>query len=109
LIKQKNASISLGDKKLNADTIINKIKEVETKILDDFHQSNPACFLPIDISLSVEEIRVCLEDGNGVLSDQEDYISDVPDEDEPWTLVHSRKRGRRKLIFKNGCGSNLEP
>jgi hypothetical protein len=66
LIKQKNASISLGDKKLNADTIINKIKEVETKRLNDFHNSNPASFLPIDISLSVEELRVGLEDGNGV-------------------------------------------
>jgi hypothetical protein len=37
--------------------------------------------------------------GMGVLSDHEDHISDVPDEDEPWTLVSSRKRGRIKLIF----------
>jgi hypothetical protein len=66
---------------------------LKQKRLDDFHKSNPASFLPIDISLYVEEMRVGLEDGDGVLSDQEDHISDVPDEDEPWTLVHSRKGG----------------
>jgi hypothetical protein len=65
-------------------------------------------FLPNDISLSVEEMRVGLEGGDEVLSDQGDHTSDIPDEDEPWTLVHSRKRGRRKLIFKNGGSSNLE-
>jgi hypothetical protein len=47
------------------------------------------------------------DEGFGSL-DQEDYISDVPDDDEPWTLVSSRKRGRRKLMFKNGSSSNLE-
>ncbi|KAM0835336.1 hypothetical protein ACQ4PT_062996 [Festuca glaucescens] len=106
-----------GVKEMNDEMVSNNpdppmpsmIKEVETKRLDDFHKSNPASFLPIDISLSVEEMRVGLENRDEVLSDQEDHISDVPDEDEPWTLVHSRKRGRRKLIFKNGGSSNLEP
>ncbi|KAM0876127.1 hypothetical protein ACQ4PT_036376 [Festuca glaucescens] len=105
----KNAGISLGHKNLNADSIIDKIKEAETKRLVDFHNSNPDSFLPSDISLSMGELRVGLEDRDEVLSDQEDHFSDVPDDDEPWTLVHSRKRGRRKLIFKNGSSSNLEP
>jgi hypothetical protein len=83
LDKAKNAGISLGHKDLNADSVIDMIKEVETKRFHDFHKSNPASFLPIDISLSVEEMRVGLEDGDGVLSDQEDHISDVPGEDEP--------------------------
>jgi hypothetical protein len=56
----------------------------------------------------VEELRVGLEDGDEVLSDQGDHISDIPDADEPWTIVHSREKGRRKLIFKNGGSSNLE-
>jgi hypothetical protein len=56
----------------------------------------------------VEELRVGLEDGDEVLSDQGDHISDIPDADEPWTIVHSRKKGRRKLIFKNGGCSILE-
>jgi hypothetical protein len=76
----KYAGISLGHKNLNVDSIINKIKDVETKRLKDFHTSNPASFLHIDISLSVEELRVGLEDENGVLSDREDHTSDVPDE-----------------------------
>ncbi|KAM0897032.1 hypothetical protein ACQ4PT_022817 [Festuca glaucescens] len=109
LDKANNAGISLGHKEQNADAVIDKIKEVETKRLVDFHHSNPASFLPNDISLSVEEMRVGLEGGDEVLSDQGDHTSDIPDEDEPWTLVHSRKRGRRKLIFKNGGSSNLEP
>jgi hypothetical protein len=53
-------------------------------------------------------LKAGLEDGDEVLSDQGDHISDVPDEDDPWTIVHSRKKGRRKLIFKNGSSSNLE-
>jgi hypothetical protein len=81
----------------------------ETKRLVAFHNSNPDSFLPRDISLSMEELRVGLEDRDEVVSDQEDHISDVPDDDEHWTLVHSRKKGRRKLIFKNGSSSNLEP
>jgi hypothetical protein len=56
----------------------------------------------------VEELRVGLVDGDEVLSDQGDRISDIPDVDEPWTLVHSRKKGTRKLILKNGGSSNLE-
>jgi hypothetical protein len=99
LDKAKNAGISLGHKNLNFDSVINMIKDVETKRLNDFHTSNPASFPPSDISLSLEELREVLEDGNGVLSDQEDHTSDVPHEDEPWTVVHRRKRGRRKLIF----------
>jgi hypothetical protein len=104
----RKAGIILEHKTHNVDDVIAKIKEVELKRLDDFHQSNPACFLPNDISLSVEELKAGLEDGDEVLSDQGDHISDVPDEDEPWTIVHSRKRGRRKIIFKNGSSSNLE-
>jgi hypothetical protein len=84
---------------LNADSIINKIKEVETNMLKDFHVSNPTLFLPVDISLSVEELRVGVEDENVVLSDQEDYFSDVPDEDEPWTLVYCRKKRKKKVNF----------
>jgi hypothetical protein len=63
--KAKTVGISLGHKNLNANSVINKIKVVETKRLDDFHKSNPDSFVPIDISLSVEELRVGLEDGNG--------------------------------------------
>jgi hypothetical protein len=47
----------------------------------------------------VEEMRVGLEGGDEVLSGQGDHTSDIPDEDDPWTLVHSRKKGRRKLNF----------
>jgi hypothetical protein len=107
--KAKHVGISLGHKNLNVDSIINKIKEVETNRLKDFHVSNPSLFLFVDISLSVEELSVGVDDENVGSFDQEDHISDVPDEDEPWTLVYSRKRGRRKLIFKNGSSPNLEP
>jgi hypothetical protein len=102
------AGISLGHKNLNADYVIDEIKKAETKRLVDFHNSNPESFLPSDISLSLEELRVGLDGKEEVVSDQEDYTSDIPDEDEPWTLVHSRKKGRRKLIFKNGSSSNME-
>jgi hypothetical protein len=105
----KTAGISLGHKSLDVDYVINEIKNVETNRLINFHNSNPESFLPNDISLSVEELRVGFDDEEEFVSDQEDHISDVPDEDEPWTLVHSRKRGKRKLIFKNGGSSNLEP
>jgi hypothetical protein len=104
----KIAGISLGHKSLNVDFAIDEIKKAGTKRLVDFHNSNPESFLPSDISLSLEELRVGLDDKDEVVPDQEDYISDVPDEDEPWTLVHSRKKGRRKLIFKNGSSSNME-
>jgi hypothetical protein len=52
--KAKNAGISLGHKKQNVDVVIDRIKEMETKRLDDFHLSNPASFLPSDISIYVE-------------------------------------------------------
>ena len=106
--RAKNAGISLGVKTKNANSVIEKIKEGEIKRLDDFHLSNPASFLPKDISLAVEEMRAGLEDENEMIDEQDDHLSDVPDEVEPWTLVHSRKKGRRKLIFKNGSSSNLE-
>jgi hypothetical protein len=104
----KTAGISLGHKSLEVDSVINEIKNVETNRLINFHNSNPESFLPNDISLSVEELRVGFDDEEEFVSDQEDHISDVPDEDEPWTLVHSKKKGRRKLIFKNGSSSNME-
>ncbi|KAM0863086.1 hypothetical protein ACQ4PT_044825 [Festuca glaucescens] len=107
--KAKNAGISLGPKTMNADSIINKVKEIEINRLKDFHASNPDMFLPVDISLTVDEMRKGVEDEGLGSVDQEDYNSDFPDDDEPWTLVSSRKRGRRKLIFKNGSSSNLEP
>ncbi|KAM0862675.1 hypothetical protein ACQ4PT_045111 [Festuca glaucescens] len=107
--KAKNAGISLGPKTKNADSIINKVKEIDINRLKDFHASNPDMFLPVDISLNVDEMRKGVEDEGFRSLDQEDYSSDVPDDDEPWTLVSSRKRGRRKLIFKNGSSSNLEP
>ncbi|KAK1649992.1 hypothetical protein QYE76_067797 [Lolium multiflorum] len=90
--RAKNAGISLGVKTKNADSVIDKIKEGEIKRLEDFHLSNPAAFLPKDISLSMEELRVGLEDENVMVDEQDDHLSDVPDENEPWTLVHSRKR-----------------
>jgi hypothetical protein len=40
-----------------------RLKRLKQKRLDDFQKSNPASFLPTDISLSVEELRVGLEDG----------------------------------------------
>jgi hypothetical protein len=39
---------------------------------------------------------------------QEDYSSDQPNEEEPWAIVSSRKKGRKKPIFKNGSISNME-
>jgi hypothetical protein len=104
----RHAGISLGHKTRNTDDVIDQIKKVELNRLDDFHQTNPASFLPKDISLSIEELKVGMDDKDVGSSDQDDYTSDVPDDDEPWTLVHSRKKGRRKLIFKNGSSSNME-
>jgi hypothetical protein len=106
--RAKNAGISLGIKTKNADSVIDKIKEGEIKRLEDFHLTNPASFLPKDISLSMEELRAGLEDENEMVDEQDDHLSDVPDENEPWTLVHRRKRGRKRLIFKNGSSPNLE-
>ncbi|KAM0880457.1 hypothetical protein ACQ4PT_033564 [Festuca glaucescens] len=77
--------------------------------LKNFHCSNPDMFLPVDNSLTVDEMRKDVGDEVHGSGDQEDYSSDYPDEIEPWTLVSSRKKGRRKLIFKNGNRSNLEP
>ncbi|KAK1609994.1 hypothetical protein QYE76_033671 [Lolium multiflorum] len=94
----KTAGISLGHKSLNVDSVINEIKIVETNRLIDFHNSNPESFLPNDISLSVEEMRVGFDEEDKFVSDQEDHISDVPDEDEPWTLVHTNQRRRKKQI-----------
>jgi hypothetical protein len=54
-------------------------------------------------------MRKDVEDGVSCSSVQEDYSSDYRNDDEPWTIVSSRKRGIRKLIFKNGSSSNLEP
>ncbi|KAM0868635.1 hypothetical protein ACQ4PT_041180 [Festuca glaucescens] len=107
--KSKSAGISLGLKSMNADTIINKVKEIEINRLKNFHASNHDMFLPVDISLTVDEMRKDVGDEVHGSDDQEEYSSDFPDDDEPWTLVSSRKRGRRKLIFKNGSSSNLEP
>jgi hypothetical protein len=107
--KAKNAGISLGPKIMNGDSITNKVKEIEINRLKDFHVSNPDMFLHVDISLTVDEMRKGVEDEGFGSLDQEDYSSDVPDDDEPWTVVSSRKRGRRKLIFKNCSCSNLEP
>jgi hypothetical protein len=89
--------------------LLTKLKRLKSIDLKKIHVSNPALFLSVDISLSVEELSVGVDDENDDSLDQDDHISDVPDEDEPWTLVYSRKRGRRKLIFKNGSSSNLEP
>jgi hypothetical protein len=86
--KAKNFGISLGSISKNADDVVDKIKDVEIKRLEEFHLSNPACFLPNDISLTVEELQEGMEENVGVSSDQKDHISDVPDDDEPWTLVH---------------------
>jgi hypothetical protein len=66
-------------------------------------------FLLVDISLTIDEMRKDVEDEVHNSVDHVDYNSDYPDEDEPWTLVSSRKRGRIKLNFLNGSRSNLEP
>ncbi|KAM0885529.1 hypothetical protein ACQ4PT_030287 [Festuca glaucescens] len=108
LEKAKNAGISLGHKSRNVDNIINEVKDIEINRLKNFHASNPDMFPPVDISLTMDEMRKDVEDEVHGSADQEDYSSDYPDDDEPWTLVSSRKRGRRKLIFKNGSSSNLE-
>jgi hypothetical protein len=47
----------------------------------------------------VEELRVGVKDEKVALSDEEDHVCDVPDEDEPWTLVYCRKKRKKKVNF----------
>ncbi|KAM0927426.1 hypothetical protein ACQ4PT_002866 [Festuca glaucescens] len=108
LERAKCAGISLGHTSMKTDVIINDIKKIEIDRLKNFHSSNPDMFLPVDISLTMEDMKV---DGGYEVPlpvDQDDYSSDYPNEDEPWTLLSSRKKGRIKLIFKHGISSNME-
>ncbi|KAM0899054.1 hypothetical protein ACQ4PT_021541 [Festuca glaucescens] len=108
LERAKCAGISLGHTSMKADVIINDIKKIEIDRLKNIHTSNPDMFLPVDISLTVEDMKGYGGDEVPLPVDQDDYSSDYPDEDEPWTLVSSRKKCRRKLIFKHGSSSNME-
>jgi hypothetical protein len=93
---------------MNVDVIIIDIKKREIDRLTDFHSSNPKMFLRVDISLKVEDMKKGDENEVHIPVDQDDYSSDYPNEDEPCTLVSSRKKVRRKLIFKHGSSSNME-
>jgi hypothetical protein len=57
-------------------------------------------FLPIDISLTMEDILEGVDTNYGSKDDcHEDHISETYDDEGPWTEKYHRKKSRKKLKF----------
>jgi hypothetical protein len=99
--KAREAGISLGSCADQVELNINALKHVEIDRLSNFHADNPDMFLPVDISLTREDM-VGPDASNYALhgGDIEDRSSDLDDDGETWVEVSSRRSSRRKLRFK---------
>jgi hypothetical protein len=109
--KAQNAGINLGTDSSVIYMHIRASKSVEIDRLEKFHDNSPDMFLPSDISQTVEELVSSSNVANyGLHSQCDDTHNSVDDSSlEPWVEVSYSKSCRKKLKFKNGSSSNLEP
>jgi hypothetical protein len=109
--KAQNAGINLGTDSSVIDMHISALKNVEVDRLEKFHDNNLDMFLPSDTSQIVEELVNSSNVANyGSHNHCDSAHNSVDDSNlEPWMEVSYSKSCRKKLKFKNGSSSNLEP
>ena len=106
LLKARKAGLKLGDNDGIISQNIQVMRQVEDSRLSAFKDTHPECFLPANLDLNLDEIRVEMSEKSAPGCD---LSRDHPEGAPTWAkVVSGRKSSCRKLEFINGSKPILE-